>query len=196
MAKAYVFSGAPLQGKSCIAKIIRDRLCIPSWDIDDLFRQTLFGNPGAVTDSLNGKHDADTTICYRAMLGAAAGCLEVNRDVIITATFMRGKRQELLYKFMEQYPKQVEIVNCCMLTPTEDEILRRLERRNQDPLYAGGVRTLDEYLKVMQAIEPLQVPYYLLDTSPPKTVEGAVAELIYHVFQKATILAVCFLSFQ
>lgn len=174
----YVFCGPPLHGKTTISKIVSAKTKIPCLDMDNDLRAMIFGNPGVVPDFTAPKHDKDTRIAYKGLLALAEIFLSEGDDLIICAGFIRPSRQKLLYDFYALHGRYMKIIQCRLVNETEAEVVCRLEVRARTPGYAGGLRSLDQYLAGRLQWAPLELPHQILETSPPRTAEECADEAI------------------
>ena len=67
-----------------------------------------------------------------------------------------------------------------MVNENDEELAKRMNRRSGS--YTGGVDSLSEYRKVSAVAQPLKLPHYITDTSPPKTTEECADEVMAYFF--------------
>lgn len=179
-AEVIVLCGLPLHGKTTIGKLLSKRLDRRFLDVDDNVRYPIFGVAQQEQDTLTGINDLEMGMSYEILLFAADKCLELGKNVIIAAPFIRAKRQKLLAKFYKAHPTQVKIFFCNLSIDNDNEIERRLQKRVANG-YIGALTTFSEYQKIKTASESLFLSHWIIDTSPPKNPEECVEEIINYL---------------
>jgi predicted kinase len=176
-----VIAGMPAHGKTTIAQAFAKETGIHHLDIDDTIRFPIFGPP-VEGSTIAGINDRIIGASYELLMHAAAEALRLGRSVVITATFIRPQRQEVLRRFLEEYAANTKIFFCELRDNHDAEIADRLARRRESdgPQYVGGIDTQDKYDEVRAVAEPLpdDIPFTAIETSSIHSPEELVREMI------------------
>ena len=176
-----VLAGMPAHGKTTLAQAFAKETGIHHLDIDDTIRFPIFGPP-VEGSTIGGANDRVMGASYEILLHAAAEALKIGRSVVITATFIRPKRQEVLQRFLQDHAADTRVFFCELQENHDAEIERRLEqrRRPDGPRYVGGIDTREKYNEVKAVAQPLpdDIPYTRIETSSAHSPEELVREMI------------------
>jgi predicted kinase len=176
-----VLAGMPAHGKTTLAQALSKETGIRHLDIDDTIRFPIFGPP-VEGSTIAGVNDLVMGASYKLLMQAAAEALRLGISVIITATFIRPKRQEVLRRFLEEHAAQTRVFFCELRDNHDTEIADRLAHRRSEAgaQYVGGIDTQEKYNAVRAVAEPLpeDIPFTAIETSSRHSPEALVRQMI------------------
>ncbi len=178
-----VVCGHPVSGKTTLANLLAKELNFHLVDIDRV-RKLAFGDPHPRPNEsaeLMARDRQEMLHSYRAMLDIAGACAEMNKSVIITATFSRQSYRDSLKSLISAYPRvSLAIVQCMLSMPTIEEENAEVQRRLSRPFdSAGAVTTLERYWEVKNRFEPMNMDQLVINTAPPQTVRDSATKVFH-----------------
>ena len=180
-----VFFGPPGSGKGTIAKKVAQKLKVHWLDIDEI-RVLNFGLPNPYPNTSEKSMELDRAEMkgsYELLYAATAINLQMQKSLIITATFSRSSYWGEVTKTLNKHPEyQCKIIWCKPLNDTEEEIRNRLKKRIFGVNCYSSVNSIERYREVKDRYEPIYVPHRELDTSPPNSIVICVNAAVNYIF--------------
>jgi Shikimate kinase len=181
--KLIFVTGMVATGKTTIGKRLAYTLSCQHIDIDNDIRKLL----GRVDPAVNTHSGTNKEIgrLGHQILFEVAGFWATYRSgerIVFSIPMIMPNRQELLQKFCERFPGQIQIIVLTLENDTDEEIARRFNKRIAEG-YVGGVNTLMEYRRVKSIATPMPLPHTVIDTSLPRSIEectNKAFDIVFH----------------